>query len=237
MDETTGVKTVDLRIKSFGMAQFPIEEFPVRHGFSTMSSGNMSDRFGTGEAEANRRRFLAFFDLCLQAVVTMAPEHRDHIKVVGAIDMSEKVECDALITRRHGVGLALLPADCFPVIIRGSDNQMRTCLALVHSGLKGTRLGIVAKTIQKMEKLGITTSSMKIAVGPGIGPCCYEGTDLASEIVEQAIEEGIQESNIVITNYCTYCSKDSHSKSLFFSHSRAMREKEREGRFMAFASL
>jgi len=234
------VRRVDLLIKPYGLAQFPVTELLVlHHGFSTVPSGNMSETFAgrKSEAIANRTRFMGLFDCSLQATAIMVPDHTDKIKLVDARDMGASVKCDALITSQHGVGLALLPADCYPVIITGSDSQRRSCLSLVHSGPKGTRLGIVAKTIQKMEELGVMTSSMRIAIGPGIGPCCYNRTDLVSEIVVQAIEQGILESSIIAANCCTYCSKDSRGKPLFFSHSRSTREQEREGRFMAFVSL
>ncbi len=238
MAKKVDAKRVNLDIKPYGVAQFGEEELSLSHGFSTLPSGNMSNGFGDPNmARENRKSLLSFFDLSPQAIVTISPKHGDKIRLVGSESVGERVECDSLITARHGVGLALLPADCYPVIITGSNDRKYSLLSLVHSGLKGTRLGIVAKTIQRMKEIGVTTTSMRIAIGPGIGPCCYNGTDLVSEIVTQIIEQGILERNIVVADCCTCCSKDSRGDYLFFSHSRAVRaEKEEEGRFMVFVA-
>jgi len=239
MCANSGVKRVDLQINSGGMAKFPKTEISIVHGFSTMLLENMSKKYGNpNQAMRNQKRALSLLQFSTEMMVKMVPWHTDKIEVVNRSHRGEGVECDALITSRRQVGLMLLPADCYPVIITGDDNERYSSMALVHSGRKGTRLGIVAKTIQKMKEFGVNPSSARVAIGPGIGPCCYNGTDLVPEIVEQVIEEGVPEKNIVVANCCTCCSRDSQGEYLFFSHARAQREQgEQNGRFMAFSVL
>lgn len=237
------VRRVDLEIRDGVLAQFPEDVFPVRHGFSTVKAGNMSLKFGQKEeVEGNRQKILSLLGFTLDEIVIMAPQHKDRLSKAYILDGGEIIQGDGLFTISWGVGLALFPADCFPVIIWGDyssyDYLSRLgSVGLVHSGRAGTELGIVSKAIKRM---GVVPDSMKIAIGPGIGPCCYGGTDLSSKIVEQVVGAGVPEANTVVANCCTCCSKDSHGEYLFFSRVRAKKNKEeeqKEGRFMAFASL
>jgi len=240
MGVKSSVRKVDLEIKSGGMAQFSRAKVSIVHGFSTMRLGNMSRKYGDpNRAMRNQKRALSIFQFSTEMTVRMIPQHTSRIEVVGPVHRGRSMKCDALITSWHQVGLILFPADCFPVILIGSDHYSKSYVALVHSGREGTRRGIVAKTIQRMGALDVDTDSIRVAIGPGIGPCCYNGTDLVSEILEQTIEQRISRSSIIVANCCTYCSMDSRGEEhLFFSHARAQREQNQQnGRFMAFAVL
>ncbi|MEA3452966.1 MAG: polyphenol oxidase family protein [Patescibacteria group bacterium] len=240
MTTERGVSEVGLEIDRRGIARFSSDELPVKHGFSTMWLGNMSEKHGEEKtAKANRGRFLFYLAFLPTKTVRMIPRHTDKIEFVDPGDAGQSIECDALITSWPSLGLALLPADCFPVIIRGNNNLHQSFVALVHAGRGGTRLSIVAKTIRKMMlNCAVRKSSIKVYIGPGIGPCCYNGTDLVSEIVTQVMGEGVEARNIVVSNCCTYCSTDSNGEFLFFSHARHTREENQPGgRFMAFVSL
>lgn len=239
MDVRSGVRIVDLQIDSDGMAKFPKTEVSILHGFSTMGLGNMSRKYGDpNQATRNQKRALSLLRFSTGMMVRMIPSHTDRIEVVDRSHRGKSVECDALIASCQRVGLMLLPADCYPVTITGGNGQRDHYVALVHSGREGTRLGIVAETIQRMKELGVNLSLIKIAIGPGVGPCCYNGTDLVSKIATQAIQEGVPGENIIAASCCTSCSMDPQEEYLFFSHARAQREQgEPNGRFMAVVSL
>jgi YfiH family protein len=87
---------------------------------------------------------------------------------------SERFEdgCDALITNQRGVLLTVRTADCVPVLIADPMHQI---VAAVHAGWRGTVADIVSKTILEMTKrFGSDPRAIRAAIGPSIGPCCYE---------------------------------------------------------------
>jgi len=231
------MREVNLEIQNGILARFPEKELSIVHGFSTAQAGNMAIEFGLREEiKKNRKSFLSLFGFASKDVVMMAPQHSEVVKIVSAQSKGESIECDGLITTNHHTGLALLLADCFPVIITGFVRE-GSFVGLIHAGRKETRLGIVGGTVRKLEQAGADPNIMKIVIGPGIHPNCYDGTNLLSEIIEQLLGEGVIQDNIVVAKDCTFCSKHSHGEYLFFSHHRAKRTGEPEGRFMAFVSL
>jgi YfiH family protein len=79
---------------------------------------------------------------------------------------------DALISNQPGITLSVRTADCLPILMADKHNR---AVAAVHAGWRGTLLEIVPKTIQAMEKQFQTRpEDLVIAIGPGIGPCCFE---------------------------------------------------------------
>jgi YfiH family protein len=81
-------------------------------------------------------------------------------------------EGDALITRLPGYALGVFTADCLPILLFDSVQE---AVGVVHAGWRGTAKGITRKTVEKMEKAFHSRSeNILAALGPAIGPCCYE---------------------------------------------------------------
>jgi len=107
---------------------------------------------------------------------------------------------DGLITRTRGLALGITVADCAPVWIVARDGSAG---ALVHSGKKGTELGIVPQAIrQLLEVANLAPSDLRLVIGPCIRPPCYE-VDFAARIRKQAYESGIRD--IHDSQICTAC--------------------------------
>ena len=89
-------------------------------------------------------------------------------------------EGDALITNQHGIMLTVRTADCLPILMADIRNR---AIAAVHAGWRGTLLEIVPKTIEAMgRQFGSRAEDLVIAIGPGIGACCFEvGPEVASQ--------------------------------------------------------
>ena len=88
-------------------------------------------------------------------------------------------KADALITRERGIVIALSFADCVPILLYDPVEQV---IAQAHGGWRGTARGIVAATVAAMyEQFGCLPRNMLAGIGPAIGSCCYE----VSEIVRQ----------------------------------------------------
>ena len=76
-------------------------------------------------------------------------------------------EGDAIITDARDLPIAVFTADCFGVILR-SPSQV----GVAHAGWRGAAAGVVAALQKEMARLGHEPASA--AIGPGIGPCCFE---------------------------------------------------------------
>jgi hypothetical protein len=81
-------------------------------------------------------------------------------------------EADAMITDVPGVGLAILTADCVPILMVAP--AARIALA-VHAGWRGTLAGIVREAVHVLEAaFAVPPAAVHAALGPAIGGCCYE---------------------------------------------------------------
>lgn len=82
---------------------------------------------------------------------------------------------DALWTTKEDLALAIFTADCFGVVLQGHD-----AVGVAHAGWRGARREIVSHLRNEMEQCG--HSPVRAAVGPGIGPCCFEvGAEVLAE--------------------------------------------------------
>jgi YfiH family protein len=78
---------------------------------------------------------------------------------------------DILVTRERGLPLAISTADC--LAITASDGKAGA-LAVAHVGWRGTAGGGAAATVEALAAAGGRPERMRVAIGPAIGPCCYE---------------------------------------------------------------
>jgi copper oxidase (laccase) domain-containing protein len=132
--------------------------------------------------------------------------------------------CDGIITNQRGVALGIYVADCCAVYI---VDPKTPAIGLVHSGRKGTELGVVTNAIKQMtERLGSDPTSMIVQLSPCIRPPHYE-IDFASEITRQCLALGVQHIHDSVT--CTAC-----DLSRYYSY-RA--EKGKTGRMLAVLGL
>ncbi len=82
------------------------------------------------------------------------------------------MRADALITATPGIALGVYVADCVPVLI--ADVRSGACAA-VHAGWRGTVAGVLASALRRMvAEQGSQLSDLRVAIGPAIGPCCFE---------------------------------------------------------------
>ena len=87
---------------------------------------------------------------------------------------------DALITDIPGVPIGIFTADCVPVFLFDPE---KTAVGIAHAGWRGTVKSIAQKAVERTrEEFGSEPGDMWAAVGPSIGPCCYEvGPDVFNE--------------------------------------------------------
>jgi hypothetical protein len=132
--------------------------------------------------------------------------------------------CDGLVTNQRDVCLGVYVADCCAVYLVDRNSR---AIGLVHSGKKGTALGVVRSAIESMRQgFGIESTDLIVQLSPCIRPPHYE-IDFAAEVVRQCRAAGIEE--IFDNGVCTACDLEH-----YYSY-RA--EKGRTGRMLALLAL
>lgn len=141
------------------------------------ASANLADHVGDDPAAvtANRDRLARRLP---RPAVFMRQVHGAAVTRVGG-GAAEPGECDALVTTTPGLPLAVLVADCLPVVLRDVTAGV---LAVVHAGRRGVVAGAVPAAVAAMLHDGARADRLQAVVGPGIGGCCYE---VARELAQQ----------------------------------------------------
>ena len=113
----------------------------------------------------------------LDALVRMKQVHCADVFVASGRPPSQP-EADIAVTDDPTVALSVRTADCVPVLLA---DRRTGAVAAVHAGWKGTAAGAVIVAVQHLaSQYGVNPADVIAAVGPSIGPCCYEvGPELA----------------------------------------------------------
>jgi polyphenol oxidase len=128
---------------------------------------------------ANRRRLAAGFGASPEDFVFARQVHGAGVRVVGAADRGSGAFClddaiagaDALVTGTPGVVLAILTADCVPIVLH---DPVAGVLACVHAGWRGTVAGVSAAAVVAMRALGSRPSDVIAGIGPAIAAARYQ---------------------------------------------------------------
>jgi polyphenol oxidase len=190
-------------------------------------------------------------------IITMNQVHGDRLIEVKDARLKEAGEGDGMVTREKNAYLAILTADCVPMLFLAREQKL---VAVVHAGWRGTLAGIAGKTVKLfLEAYGVLPSELEVALGPSIEACCYQiGRDVAQPLIEhwgelanssittrnsktyldlrnlnQALlhRSGIPQSQIFRIGPCTSCAADE-----LFSYRREKKETGRQISFIGWQS-
>ena len=156
----------------------------------------------------------------LRAAATMRGEH-----------------ADGLWTDEPGLPILAMAADCLPIVIARADTS-EPAVAVLHAGWRGLLGGIVAAGVEALDH-----GTLEAAIGPGIGPCCYEvGEEVAAPFRERFGDDVMREGRLDLWtsaeralraagverihrfDRCTACEPET-----FFSHRRDAGRTGRQG--------
>lgn len=140
--------------------------------------------------------------------------------------------CDGLITKLPGAPLLLHFADCVPVVLTAQTDK-GPAVSVVHAGRRGLMDGIVSRAASMlMNETGATRDWITAAIGPAIGPCCYEVDeetatafgekfspdrvngrflDLRQAAVDELVTATLWRENIFVLEICTACNDHFYS--------------------------
>jgi len=161
-------------------------------------------------------------------------------------------EADAAVAVKPGWLLGVETADCLPILL---VDPHRRRVAVAHAGWRGTAAGVARRTVEALVARGSRPEGIIAALGPGIGPCCYEvgdemrpafgpdgadfftpgrrrrpHLDLRAANVRQIVGAGVAELQIHHVDECTLCHPE-----LYHSYRRDGRGGGRMISFVGFA--
>ena len=145
-------------------------------------SFNLGDHVGDKPAAvaANRARLATTIGLGPDRVVWMNQVHGDHVEVVDGPRETAFDNTDGLVTRTPRLALAVVTADCVPVLLADATAGV---VAAVHAGRVGAQNGVVARTVEAMVGLGAREPDISVLLGPAVSGRNYEvPADMADEV-------------------------------------------------------
>ncbi len=154
----------------------------VPHGFLGRVGGvsegicwGLNVGHGSGDDPAliaeNRRRAVEAVAPGARLVTVYQVHSADAVIVADPWSDDDRPKADALVTDRPGIALGILTADCTPVLLADREAGV---VGAAHAGWKGAFGGVLASTVEAMEKLGAQRGRIVAAVGPTIGRKSYE---------------------------------------------------------------
>jgi YfiH family protein len=245
----------------------------LRHGVTTRRGGvseapyaelnlglHVSDDLG--RVVENRRRVCRALGVEFERCTFAQQVHGTAIRLVEASDAGAGrasfdeglAGADGLVVRQPGITVAVLVADCLPLVLYDAERHVG---AVVHAGWRGTAAGIAACAVKLLvDACESEPSALLAGLGPAIGRCCYE---VGPEVVEglargfhyqapvaeerggrwyadmgeanrqQLVAAGVRSANIELSGVCSACDSDE-----FYSERKLGRP---TGRFGVFLSL
>lgn len=211
-------------------------------GFSSgsLSTMNMSlSRENPETVRENYKLVCGYENIPVERCVLSHQTHTNNIKIVTEKDAgkglfleSDIKDIDGLITNVKNLPIVIFYADCVPILLYDPICEV---IATVHAGWRGTVADIAGKAVNLMvENFGTDPINIIAAIGPSIGPCCFEtGEDAKIEFLSAGLGEfiegknidlqksnekklilsGVKQENITISGICTKCRCNE-----FFSH-------------------
>ncbi|WJZ18298.1 Laccase domain protein YfiH [Corynebacterium guangdongense] len=151
---------------------------------SPYDSFNLGDHVGDDPeaVAANRRRLAESIGLDPADVVWMEQLHTNTVTVVDGPSPDPVEATDALVTTTPGLALAVLTADCVPLLLA---DYAAGVVAAIHAGRMGARNGIARHAVEKMVELGATPSNIQAVMGAAAAGRDYEVPDEMAADVEK----------------------------------------------------
>lgn len=166
---------------------------PLRHGFFTRKGGASSGVFqglncGPGSSDQaeivsiNRARVAEAMGVAPDHLVTVHQVHSADVVTVTA-PLPDRPRADALVTATPDIALAVLTADCQPVLFADAKAGV---VGAAHAGWRGALDGVLEATLDAMEALGADRAATRAVIGPSISQAAYE---VGQEFLERFLDE------------------------------------------------
>ena len=239
---------------------------PMTHGFFTRKGGASSGIFTSlncGQGSSDQTEMVAINRARVAEAVGLSADrlasvYQIHSATVETLDAPPDTppKADAMVTATPGLGLAILTADCQPVLFA---DRAAGVIGAAHAGWKGALDGVLEATLDAMEALGAARANTTAVIGPAISQRAYE---VGPEFLDRFLDENPDNSRFFAggagdrcqfdligfgldrlrkagvgqaewTGHCTYSDPDR-----FYSYRRATHQKEADyGRLISVIRL
>ena len=228
---------------------------PARHAFLTRFGGvsegifaslNLSSSRGDDpeRVRENYRRAAALMGAEIDDCAVTKQVHGKVVRIVTRADRHPALstvpyEADGIVTAEKGLPIFCFTADCVPALLLDPENRVA---GAVHCGWRSSVADILRVALEQMVRLGARRESVRVALGPAIGACCFETdgdvpaaveaylggdteglwtrkdngkylVDLRGANKRRLLQLGLAEEHIDLSEECTFCS---HGK--YWSH-------------------
>ena len=199
-DEPRGVASGPWKLRNAGgLNVLQLDAFTelswLAHGFSTRVGGksvldgqtvlnlSFTDWDTEENVAGNRRRLQSAVGAGDFELIVLKQFHSDLIRPFSG-KPDRPCKGDASTTKQTGLLLGAQTADCVPILL---VDPKKRAVAAIHAGWRGTLARITQKTVGRMEmEFGCKPADLLAAIGPSIGPCCYEvGAELVTKFTAQ----------------------------------------------------
>lgn len=242
------------------------DNLSAHHGFFTRKGGASSGIFASlncGHGSSDQRETVAINRARVAEAMDVSPDalvgvHQTHSARAIVVDgpLAEPEKADAIVTATPGLALAVLTADCQPVLFADAKAGV---VAAAHAGWRGALDGVLEATLEKMETLGANRHKVTAVIGPSISQRVYE---VGPEFIERFTVEDPDNARFFAngmgdryqfdligfglhrlrhagvaraewTGHCTYCDPDR-----FYSYRRSVHKNEADyGRLISAIRL
>ena len=175
----------------------------TRHGFFTRKGGASSGIYkglncGYGSSDQsdvvtiNRARAAEEFGVAPDHLATVHQVHSSKVVTLNEAPSGETLQADAIVTNTPGLAIAVLTADCQPVLFADHNHGV---IGAAHAGWKGALNGVLEATIDAMEALGAERKHIQAAIGPTISQAAYE---VGPEFLDEFLAESTQNTRFFV---------------------------------------
>ena len=148
--------------------------FSRKNGFSKGIYKGLNCGKGSNDKKGNVKKNLDYvakkMDVGKDKLILMHQTHSNKVVEIKKNNYKKKIVADAMITKMKGFALGVVTADCVPILLYDTKNEIVGC---IHAGWKGAFSDIIQKTITKIKKIS-SNNKIYACVGPCIGKKSYE---------------------------------------------------------------
>lgn len=192
------IAAMKFEMRRHGALEYAVSPIlPCRHAFTTRYGGvstghlaslNLGENRGDTQENVreNYRRLCSALGMEETSLIFSRQVHGNDVRVVTKADRHAlfapiPYEADALVTNEPGNVLTIFTADCVPVLLCDAEHSV---IGAAHCGWRSSVADMLGNTIHEMCRLGAEVKSIRAAIGPSIGACCFETGPEVPEAVE-----------------------------------------------------
>lgn len=157
-------------------------------GYSEGNLGGLNLSFKVGDnperVEKNRAMVAEYMKVSPDRLIFPVQTHENKVVSVTSKTSADQLDCtDALMTNEKGISIAVMSADCVPVLLY---DPVKQAVAAIHAGWRGTVADIVGETVRAMQQqYGTDPKDIVAGIGPSISSEVYEVGEEVIKAVEQ----------------------------------------------------